>query len=380
MAESKSTFTPDWVEPPGGTIADVIEERGWSQTELAKRLGYTEKHVSQLINGKVRITPDAAQRLHRVIGSTVSFWLALEANYQQHLARLNAQNVPAEWLEWAKEFPLRDLMKHGILEEQRISQNNLPSICSSLLSFFSVASPNEWRSHYGSLSVSFRRSREDTANERAIASWLRLGELKLEDLDLTQYPKYDKGKFEKALNAIRQMTILPTDGMFEKVTECLREAGVYLLLIEAIPRAHVSGVARWIGARPVIQLSLYGKSNDKFWFNFFHEAAHILLHGNDCQEKKSIFLDDINAAHTHSPKESEADAWASNFLIPEANLKKLHSLKSRDEICQFAESIELHPGIVLGRLQHEGIVDYKTKLNSLKESIVEKAGGLPETV
>ena len=81
MTEQSAPFAPDWVSPPGESISDIIEERCWSQSELAQRLGYTEKHVSQLLNGKAPLTMDAAVRLERVLGSTAEFWLALEANY-----------------------------------------------------------------------------------------------------------------------------------------------------------------------------------------------------------------------------------------------------------------------------------------------------------
>ena len=59
MTELSTPFSPDWVSPPGETILDLIEERGWTQGELSHRLGYTEKHVSQLINGRVPLTDDA---------------------------------------------------------------------------------------------------------------------------------------------------------------------------------------------------------------------------------------------------------------------------------------------------------------------------------
>jgi HTH-type transcriptional regulator/antitoxin HigA len=89
-------FEPDWISPPGDSIRDAAEERGWTQAELAQRLGYSEKHISQLINGKVPLTQDTATRLAHVIGSTVRFWLAREANYQRHFARLEAQRKHAE--------------------------------------------------------------------------------------------------------------------------------------------------------------------------------------------------------------------------------------------------------------------------------------------
>ena len=92
---------------------------------------------------------------------------------------------------------------------------------------------------------------------------------------------------------------------------CL-EAGVTLVLIPAIPKAHVSGVARWLNRhRPMIQLSLYGKTNDKFWFTFFHEAAHLLLHAS---HKTLIYLDNTETQQRDiSEEEREANRWAADF-------------------------------------------------------------------
>lgn len=80
-------FSPDWVIPPGATIADLLEERSWSQAEFASRMGYTKKHVNLLIQGKVSVTDDAAIKLERVLGSTVNFWLNREALYREAIAR-----------------------------------------------------------------------------------------------------------------------------------------------------------------------------------------------------------------------------------------------------------------------------------------------------
>src|SRR5690606_32525386 len=135
-----------------------------------------------------------------------------------------------------------------------------------------------------------------------------------------------------------------------------------------IPRAYVSGVARWLGAaRPLIQLSLYGKTNDKFWFTFFHEAAHILLHANTNQEKKSVFLDDPNSVRSDAPEELEANQWAGDCLIPERYAAELPSLQSKRAVEEFAQRIGIHPGIVVGRLQHDLLIE-QSWMNSLKQS------------
>lgn len=365
MAELSAPFAPDWVLPPGESILDLAEERGWTQAELAQRLGYSEKHISQLINGRVPLSVDAAQRLERVLGSTMDFWLSLEANFQKHKARLEAAERHSGWVSWLDELPLRELMAVQAVPKQRVDAKNKPGLVEACLRFFGVASPDEWRGHYCGMQVAFRRSRDEQSDVGAILAWLRLGEQQAEKLD---GPKYDKAKFEKALKEIRGLTSQAPEVFEPRMRELLGAAGVLLALVPAIPRAHVSGVARWLSpTRPLIQLSLYGKTNDKFWFTFFHEAAHILLHADSKEDKKSIFLDDPNASHSADPSEHEANQWAGNVLIPQEYNNALFMLRSKEAVKLFAESIGIHPGIVVGRLQHDHIID-PSWMNDLKQS------------
>ena len=365
MTELTAPFAPDWVSPPGDSILDIAEERGWTQAELAQRLGYTEKHVSQLINGKVPLSVDAALRLERVLGSTADFWLAREANYQKHKARIDAAAKHAAWVSWLDELPIKELMTFGAIPKQRVDAKAKPGLVDACLRFFGVASPDDWRAHYGGMQMAFRRSRAEQSDVGAISAWLRLGEQEAEKLD---GPKYDRAKFEKALREIRGLTS-ESPAVFEpKLRQHLRAAGVMLVLVPAIPRAHVSGVARWLNpTRPLIQLSLYGKTNDKFWFSFFHEAAHILLHANSKEEKKSIFLDDPNAVHTNDPREHEANEWSGNWLIPSQYAQALVTLRAKAAVTDFARQIGVHPGIVVGRLQHDRLID-PSWMNDLKQS------------
>lgn len=364
MTEPIATFSPDWASPPGESILDILEERGWSQSELAQRLGYTEKHVSLLVNGKVALSMDAALRLERVLGSTADFWLALETNYQKHNARLESIKLHANWAPWLDELPLRDLMSSGAIPKQRIDAKHRTGLVDACLRFFGVASPEEWRAHYGGMQMSFRRSRAEQSDIGAISSWLRLGEREVEKLDV---PKYDRDRFEKALHVIRSLTCDTPEVFDPQMRRLLHEAGVLFVLVPSIPRAHVSGVARWMsGTRPLIQLSLYGKTNDKFWFTFFHEAAHILLHATNKDEKKSVFLDDPNAIHSNNQQEREANEWAANYLIPNSGARLLAGLKTKAGVVTFAQQIGVHPGIVVGRLQHDGLIQ-PSWMNGLKQ-------------
>ena len=91
MIDQKRKFQPDWISSPGDTIRDLMEERDWNQVELAKRLGFTTKHLNQLVKGKASLSEDTALRLEHVLGSTARFWLNRETIYRERLARLEAQ-------------------------------------------------------------------------------------------------------------------------------------------------------------------------------------------------------------------------------------------------------------------------------------------------
>lgn len=361
-------FAPDWVSPPGDTILDLLEERDWTQQQLADRLGYSLKHVNQLIKGKVPLTDEAAARLQNVLGASVGFWLTREAQYRERLAVQDATERQATMVPWLERFPIRDLMELGVLAKQRIDAKSKPRLVGELLSFFGVASPEQWASQYERMELAFRRSREDQADIGAITAWLRMGEQQAEKLD---GPAYDEGRFRAALAEIRGLTCLGRQEFEPRMKRLLHESGVAFVMAPALPRSHVSGVARWLNAhRPLIQLSLYGKQNDRFWFSFFHEAAHILLHS---KQKKSVFLDDPAKAGASSKEEQEANAWARDFLIAPADALHLVEVpKSRVEVTSFAQSIGVHPGIVVGRMQHDGLLDVRW-LNDLKVSFVLKS-------
>jgi len=362
MTDLAAPFAPDWVSPPGDTLLDIIEERDWTQDELAQRLGYTAKHVNQLIKGKVPLTEEAAIRLERVVGSTVAFWLAREAKYRERCARLQAAERFAGWVNWLDMLPIKEMMNAGAIAKSRIDPKSKPFLVESCLRFFGIASPDEWHGRYGNMQAAFRRSRPEQCDVGAISAWLRMGEQVAEKLDGI---KFSRTKLISALVEIRKLTVLPPEQFEPLLRDHFKSAGVAFVLVPAIPKAHVSGVARWLNPhRPLIQLSLYGKTNDKFWFTLFHEAAHVLLHS---KEKQSVYLDDPAKASIDSIPEQEANDWAGNFMIPDRYKPQLSGLRTKAAVTQFANAIGIHPGIVVGRLQHDGLID-PSWMNDLRVS------------
>src|SRR5581483_1594501 len=203
MTSSGAPFRPDWASPPGDTIADLIDERGWSQAELARRLGYTDKHISLLINGKVALTEDAAIRLERVLGSTAAFWLTREAQYRGQLAQITAVQRVGAWVDWCQRMPVKDLMSLDAIPARRVTPANTSQIVQDLLRFFGVASPDDWERHYATVALNFRRTRVEQSDTGAICSWLRMGEIAAERSDA---PAFERTRFEGCLADVRALT------------------------------------------------------------------------------------------------------------------------------------------------------------------------------
>ena len=135
-------------------------------------------------------------------------------------------------------------------------------------------------------------------------------------------------------------------------------AGVAFVLVREIKKCPTSGAARWrTPEKALIQLSLRHKTDDHFWFSFFHEAGHILH-----DAKKEVFIDDGNS---EDDREEKANRFAANFLIPQSRISEMSSLRSKAAVRRFADSIGIAPGIVVGRMQNKGLILY-SYMNDLK--------------
>jgi HTH-type transcriptional regulator/antitoxin HigA len=182
---------------------------------------------------------------------------------------------------------------------------------------------------------------------------------------------FDPNVFRSTLQTCRTITMEPTSEACNNVRSECAAAGVIVLFVPELSGAKVSGASRWLTPhRPLIQLSLRCRKDDQLWFSFFHEAGHILLH-----QKKGIFID---IGKGTSLEEKEADAFAANMLIPDDAFETFAATRpfSAARVIAFAKAQGIAPGIVVGRLQHEGLMPFNT-LNHLKRPLEWTAESCP---
>jgi addiction module HigA family antidote len=355
----KNSCQPNYAVPPGETLRETLETIGMTQAELANRTGRPKKTINEIITGKAAITAETALQLERVLGIPASFWNNLERNYREALARLKEEEALQKQEEWANNFPIDAMAKMGWIQREDSQIGRVRAV----LNFFGVARIQEWKLLWEDPEAAYRKSTVYQTNHYAVSAWLRKGESEAARIETKAY---GRKLFNSALRTIRSLTVEPPEVFEPEMRKISAEAGVAIVFTPEIPGTHVYGATRWLKAnKPLIQLSLRGKSDDHLWFSFFHEAGHILLHG-----KEEVFIEASNQDGTGREgikKEREADQFSRDFLIPPKEYQTFLENRqfSLTSIQRFARKLGITPGTVVGRLQHEKVIPFN-QANSLK--------------
>jgi addiction module HigA family antidote len=338
------------LSPPGETLLETIEAKGISQSELARRTGRHVKTINEIIQGKSSISPQMAIQLEKVLGISAEFWMERDRNYSLELAELDEAENTLNARDWAKQFPVNEMRKLGWVDYQ--NNNDIEKV-TSLFHFFGVSDQNAFAEYFNDVyQGAFRYSEKFEKNPYAIAAWLRQGEIQAEKIEA---PEYSEKKFKQKLKAIKDLMAKQPIDFFDQLQQICLEAGVKVLHTHKLPKAPINGSTRWLQNSPVIQLTDMYKRNDIFWFTFFHEAGHILLHG-----KKDIFMEFDGYKEEDHGREQEANEFAVQWTLTEKQEKEIREswpLKAQ-AVLKFAERFNTHPAIIVGRLQREGIINH----------------------
>lgn len=345
-------FRPDYAIPPGETLRERLAELHLSQTELAARANLSAKHVNQILQGGAPISLETAIVLERITGLPASYWNRREADYREGLIRANPRALTPEDEQWLSSLPIKELQKRGRLPVE----TNRARLYDAALSFFGVADRTAWQRIWRGPVASFRRSTAFASDPGAVVSWLRIAQLEAQG---AKVDAFSTAAFRQALQQVRSLT---AGGDPNRVVELCADAGVVVVFVSEINRCRISGAAWWASpSRAVVALSDRYKKDDFFWFTFFHESAHILLHS-----KKETFID---GDADDDMLEDEANRFAADYLIPPDQARRLGAIQTAGAAVAFADELGISPGIVVGRLQHDGHWGWGHPGNKLKRSV-----------
>jgi HTH-type transcriptional regulator/antitoxin HigA len=344
---------------PGELLEETLEDLGMSQAELAQRMGRPKQMINEIIKGKKSITPTTALELEGVLGVPAHIWLGLENEYQMVLAKeKEKEQIEAETALLPK-FPYSDLAKLGFVKATRKAAEKVKE----LRRFFNVARLGQI-DKIATYQPAFRVGDHTRVSHESVVAWIQAARIRAREIP-TQ--AFDKERLVKALEEIRPL--LGSDDIqktIEKVRDILAESGVAFVLLSHFKKSKINGATFWIDnqSKAVVAMSLKGSYADIFWFSFFHEMGHLILHN-----RREVFLEDGYDDDRLKKQEEEADRFASDFLIPPDKYEDFIARKdfSVASVRSFARQVGIPAGIVVGRLMYDKFVPYSNvSLNALR--------------
>jgi HTH-type transcriptional regulator / antitoxin HigA len=364
--------TPAEVFPPGEFIKEEIEARGWSQVELAEILGRPPRLISELIAGKRAITPETARGLGDAFGTGAQFWMNLESSYRLAQVKSDSSNAVSRRAKLYAKAPVKEMMRRHWIEPTE----NIDVLQKRVLDFFHIESLEQ---EPQLLPHAARKSTSYASHTPAEQAWLSRAMQLAQAINVKTFSEM---AFAAALSRLK--TLLRDPEGTRQVPPILAEAGVRFLTIETLPQTRIDGACLWLNENsPVIAMSLRFDRIDAFWHTLLHECAHLKYrHGIEDGLMLDVNLvgEDTENRDEQSVAETQADEFAANFSIQKSELDnfimRVRPLFSKAKIQGLAARLDVHPGIVVGQLQHRRAIPYshnREMLTKVRHIVIEAA-------
>jgi|LSQX01.2.fsa_nt_gb HTH-type transcriptional regulator/antitoxin HigA len=345
-------FKPFRVSSPGNILARELAARNWAQKDLAQIMGRPEQVVSGIIKATKSITPETAMDLESALGIDASFWLRLDSRYKLFLAEKRKDNNGSNDISRKAQIydlvPVNELTKRGYL----IHDKNTPieTLEAQVCELYEVSRIEDIGEN---LPLVARHSPVWEPDQRGLQAWITLArhEARKQSIAISS-----KQQIRKRLDKILEIT--SDVSQICNLRSILQDIGVGFVVIPHFQKTYLDGAVFYENDRPVIGLTLRYDRIDNFWFTLFHELGHII------HDHKRDFFDSIDNKADSDKRESEADEFAQNLLIPNEDIQafrnRCNGRFTRGRIIEFAAAIKRHPGIVVGRLQHDKDIPYSS--------------------
>lgn len=338
---------------PGVMLQEKLEELGMPIKTFAVRCGKPESTIHAVLNKTSSVTSEMAILFESVLGIPAHMWLRMQARYDEYVARCQRERELEESYYWCKKFPFATMVaKRYISVKGNLTVAEKTEV---LLDFFGFAKSSSWEAYYQKqiLGAEFRLSLNGVSDPYSLSAWLRHGEL--EAMRQQEIVAFNMDTLKEYLPKILELANQGRSDCLSVLKRFCNEVGMVLVYSPGLPNTKANGATRWIKDKPLVQISDYHKQYDIFWFSFFHELGHILLHG-----KRDIFIEGIDYPQRDAKKEKEADDFAAECLVPAKAEKRLHQMTyNQENLKEFCRQEGIHPAFVVGRMHHLGLLDYQ---------------------
>jgi HTH-type transcriptional regulator / antitoxin HigA len=346
---SQGTLFDQRPQHPGRYLKQFLEEKGWIQDDLAAILGKSRQGISEIVSGKSGITLDMAVMLAAVFGNTAQDWLKWDQAYRLATADRDVTEVEGR-AKLYQTAPVREMAKRGWIQPVM----DVQALRAELEVFYGVDLLNS-EIHFP---VATKRTVKIPNLKPAEMAWcFRARQL----AGTLLCNEFCSTRFAKAQSTFRRLAAHPKEAA--RLPHVLSDYGVRFVVIEPLPDVQIDGAAFWDDRGPVIAVSLRHDRIDGFWFTVMHECSHI-RHGDPLSVDTRMVdgTKGVVVALADDVAEQRANEEAAGSLVPqeemESFIRRVGPLYERKRIIQFANRLKIHPGIIVGQLQHRKELSY----------------------
>ena len=348
---------PNQPRSVGEILKETLAQRGWSQTDLAEVMGQSRLTVHSLVNGRKAVDAAIAIALGAALGPNAAYWLNIDSEHRLANANVSVSDVERR----AKIFnkaPVTEMVRRGWI----VGSKDLSVLEDNLLRFFDINSLDD-TPQPGPHAA--RKSTEYTSVTPPQMAWLfRARHLSKGVTAKTFTPK----RFEQSIESLKTLLAHPAD--IRRAPAVLADGGVRVLVVQPLPKSKIDGACFWLDPKsPVVVLAMRYDRIDYLWHTLWHELGHV--HHRDGFALDQDMLPQESDEHANSRPESElmADAFAVQSLVPQDRLEdfilRVSPMFSKNRLVGFSKLRGVHPGVVVGQLQHRGEIGYTNHRNLL---------------
>lgn len=329
----------------GHYLRDYLEARDYSQSEFATRLGISQKHMNEIINGKVNITIEMAGNIERLTGISSSFIVAIENRRKLEEELLEKFENRANITKKIKtEYCINELKKREWLKFK--DETNIIQVCIDLLDFMKIKDFDVIPKLQEK--ALFKKTGEDFAK-------LTLWVAHCDDITKEQDVKeYSSANFNNLINELKEYAYSNEGYNSEDIQNILNKYGVYFCEEQALSGTKVRGCFKLRGKKPTIYTTGNYSAKDSFYYELFHELGHCKSDYNEAQ-KKIIF-------EGTEGQEKRADIFAIDTMISKKIWNDIEKDYSENNIINISKESKISISFITGRLAKEGKIKYNSKL------------------
>ena len=329
----------------GKYLKDYLEFYNISQSEFASRLGITQKHMNEILNGKSDITLEMAVNIEILTKIPISFIINSEHRKKVQKELMDKykseKNIAKKMKE---EFSLKELNDRKWVDFKDISnpiQNYM-----DIMEFLKVKDLTALSKIQEK--TLFKKNGNDLNK-------LNLWIARCDEIAKNQsINKYDSINFLLLISDIKEMSFKKGINI-EELQKLLNSYGIYFVVEKALSGTKIRGCFKVRGKQQAIYITDNYSGKDSFFFELYHELGHCK---SDYNEAKNKVIIDGN-----EEKEKKADKFALNMMINEDIWKQILETETNQKgIEEISKKYKIPMSFIVGRLAKINKISYTSKI------------------